>query len=160
VFSFFRAFVILFWSPPMTRTLSYAFLPIALIGTFAISPAADQEGPADLVLRNGKIVTVDDRNPVVEALAARGGKIVAVGSGEKIAKLIGAKTQVIDLNGQMAMPGFIESHGHFTGLGRSMMMLDLTVAKSWDDIIAQVEAAVKKTPEGEWIVGRGWHQEK
>ena len=100
------------------------------------------------------------RNPVAEALAARGGKVVAVGSAVDIAKLIGPKTQVIDLKGQMAMPGFIESHGHFTGLGQSKMMLDLTTAKTWDDIIAQVEEAAKKTPEGEWIVGRGWHQDK
>jgi predicted amidohydrolase YtcJ len=119
-----------------------------------------QQEPADLVLRNGKIVTVDERNPVAESLAARGGKIVAVGSAVDIAKLIGPKTQVIDLKGQMAMPGFIESHGHFTGLGQSKMMLDLTTAKTWDEIIAHVEEAAKKTPEGEWIVGRGWHQDK
>ncbi len=117
------------------------------------------EPPADLVLRNGKIVTVDDRQPVAQALAARGDKIVAVGSEDKIAKLIGDKTKVIDLKGQLAIPGFIESHGHFVGLGRTKMMLDLTKAKSWDDIIAQVEAAAKKMPEGQWILGRGWHQE-
>jgi predicted amidohydrolase YtcJ len=133
-------------------------LPTVLIATLAL--ATDQEPPATLVLRNGKIVTVDDRNPIVQALAARDGKIVAVGTEEQIAKLIGPKTEVIDLKGQMAMPGFIESHGHFTGLGRSKMMLDLTVPKTWDDIIAQVAEAAKKTPEGEWIVGRGWHQDK
>jgi predicted amidohydrolase YtcJ len=142
-----------------------AFLFAVMIAPLAFAPAlgtdADpQEEPADLVLHNGKIVTVDDRNPVVEALGARAGKIVAVGGKEKIGKLIGPKTKVIDLEGQMAMPGFIESHGHFTSLGQSKMMLDLTVAKTWDDIIAMVEAAVKNTPDGEWIVGRGWHQDK
>jgi hypothetical protein len=133
-----------------------------LAGLLAIAPLDSGAGgpPADLVLRNGKIVTMDERQPTAQALAIRGDKIVAVGSNEQIAKLIGDKTQVIDLKGQLAIPGFIESHGHFLGLGQSRMMLDLKDAKSWEDIIAQVEAAVKKTPPGQWIVGRGWHQEK
>ncbi len=134
-----------------------------LVPTPAAGPNENGSGAqesADLVLRNGKIVTVDEKPPVVQALAARGGKIVAVGTDDSIAKLIGEKTKVIDLKGQMAMPGFIESHGHFTGLGRSKMMLDLTVAKTWDDIVAMVQAAAKTTPPGQWIVGRGWHQEK
>lgn len=115
--------------------------------------------PAELVLRGGKIVTLDERQPVAEALAARGQKIVAVGTNDQVAKLVGDKTKVIDLQGRLAIPGFIESHGHFVGLGRAKMMLDLTTAKSWDDIVAQVAAAAKKTPEGTWILGRGWHQE-
>src|SRR5262245_8493241 len=89
------------------------------------------EAPADLVLKNGKIVTLDDRKPVAEALAARRGRIVAVGSNEEVAKLAGPKTNVIDLDGKFAMPGFIEGHGHFTSLGQTKMELDLRKAKSW-----------------------------
>src|SRR3954453_10438774 len=115
-----------------------AFATVLLMAWLGYTPPTrreedTQQEPADLVLRGGKIYTVDDKNPVVKALAARGGKIIAVGSDEEMAKLIGPKTKVIELNGQMAMPGFIESHGHFTGLGRSKMMLDLTKAKTWDD---------------------------
>lgn len=127
-----------------------------------LSPAVIRaaEAPADLVLRHGKVVTVDDRNPVAQALAARGGRIVAVGSDEVVGKLIGDKTHVINLAGRLAIPGFIEGHGHFVGLGQSKMVLDLRQAKTWDDIIRQVEEAAKTKPAGEWIIGRGWHQEK
>src|SRR5690606_32268035 len=107
------------------------------------------EPPADLVLRGGKIVTMDQRMPSAEALAVRGDRIVAAGNIKEIDKLIGKRTRVIDLKGKLAIPGFIESHGHFVSLGRQKMMLDLRAAKSWDDIIRQVEEAAKKTPPGE-----------
>ncbi|MCI0637939.1 MAG: amidohydrolase [Gemmataceae bacterium] len=137
-----------------------AMFLVSLVGVLCHSSAVHAGEPAaDLVLRGGKIVTMDDRQPVAQALAARGQKIVAVGANDEIAKLVGDKTNVIDLKGQLAIPGFIESHGHFVGLGRAKMMLDHTKAKSWDDIIAQVAAAAKTTPEGQWILGRGWHQE-
>jgi predicted amidohydrolase YtcJ len=123
-------------------------------------PPPAEQGPADLVLHNGKIVTIDERTPTAEALAARGDRIIAVGGNAVVKKLIGQQTKVIDLQGKLAIPGFIEGHGHFTGLGHSRMMLDLTTAKTWDDIIQQVAAAARKTPEGQWITGRGWHQEK
>src|SRR5580658_6199623 len=70
--------------------------------------------PADLVLRNGKIVTVEASVPEVQALAARGGKIVAVGTNEQMLAYVGSATKVIDLGGRLAIPGFIEGHGHFT----------------------------------------------
>ncbi len=60
----------------------------------------------------------------------------------------------------MAVPGFIDSHGHYMGLGESKMILDLTRARTWDDIVAMVAAAAARSEPGEWIQGRGWHQEK
>jgi predicted amidohydrolase YtcJ len=74
---------------------------------------------ADLVLRNGKIVTLDAAQPQVEAIAITSGKIVAVGSNAQITRQITPTTKVIDLNGHLAIPGFIEGHGHFMGLGES-----------------------------------------
>ena len=115
---------------------------------------------ADLVLRNGKVVTLDAAKPQVEAIAITAGKIVAVGSNAQIAREIQPSTKVIDLNGRLAIPGFIEGHGHFMGLGESKMMLNLRDAKNWDQIVAMVAAAAKEAKPGEWIVGRGWHQEK
>ena len=115
---------------------------------------------ADLVLRNGKIVTLDAAQPQAEAIAITSGKIVAVGSNAQMARQITAATKVIDLNGHLAIPGFIEGHGHFMGLGESKMMLNLRDAKNWDQIVAMVAAAAKEAKPGEWIVGRGWHQEK
>jgi hypothetical protein len=119
-----------------------------------------QSARADLVLLHGTIITVDSQKPRAEALAVRGDKIVAVGTDAEIQKLVGPATKVLDLNGRLAMPGFIEGHGHYTGLGESKLVLDLTKAKTWDDIVAQVEAAVKTSPAGSLIEGRGLHQEK
>jgi hypothetical protein len=118
------------------------------------------EPPADLVLTHGRIVTVDKRAPAAEALAVRGDRILAVGTAAEIGRLIGKSTRVIDLQGQLAIPGFIDSHAHFTGIGEARLELDLTRARNWDEIVDMVAAAVKSAKPGEWIRGRGWHQEK
>jgi predicted amidohydrolase YtcJ len=115
---------------------------------------------ADLVLMNGKIVTVDDAIPEVQALAVSGDRIVAVGSNEEIKPYITPKTEVIDLEGKLAIPGFIDAHGHFTSLGRSKMVLNFMNIENWDKVVAMTKEAVKKAKPGEWIFGRGWHQEK
>lgn len=116
--------------------------------------------PADLVLHHGKIVTLDDAVPQAQAIAVRGGKIVAVGSDAEMEPLIGESTEVIDLEGKLVVPGFIEGHGHFMGLGSAKMRLDLTRVRNWDEIVSMVAQAAGSTAEGEWILGRGWHQEK
>jgi predicted amidohydrolase YtcJ len=116
--------------------------------------------PADLVLTNGKIVTVEETVPVAEALAVAGDRIVAVGTARKIRPYIGKSTRVIDLQGQTAFPGFIDSHAHFTGVGDARMILDLTKARNWDEVVALVAEAARQAKPGEWIRGRGWHQEK
>src|SRR6186713_159634 len=122
--------------------------------------AAPQGGPADLILRNGRFVTLDEKTPQAQALASRNGRIVAIGSDADIARLAGPGTQTIDLNGQFAMPGFIEGHGHFTGIGQAKLGLELLNTKSWEEILSLVAQAVEKARPGQWIVGRGWHQEK
>ncbi len=116
--------------------------------------------PADLVLRNGKIVTLEQSAPEVQGLAARGGRIIAVGSNKAVDALVGPSTRVINLNQRLAIPGFIEGHGHFTELGASKMMLDLGGAKNWDDIVAMVAAAAREAKPGTWILGSGFHQAK
>ena len=116
--------------------------------------------PADLVLRNGKIVTMNTKSPAVQALAVRGDRITALGSNGDAQAWIGPQTKVIDLHGMLAIPGFIEGHGHFTGLGEFRMGLDLREAGTWDDIVAQVGRAAKQAKPGEWIIGRGFHQSK
>src|SRR4051812_38472219 len=116
--------------------------------------------PADLVLRNGKIVTMNPAAPTAQAIAVRGDRIAALGPDSAAASWTGPNTKVIDLHGQLAIPGFIEGHGHFTGVGEFRMGLDLREARTWDDIVSQVDRAVKQAKPGQWIVGRGWHQSK
>lgn len=137
-----------------TMLLATAAL-LAPCGAFAA-----QQRPADLVLLHGRIVTEDSTHPEAQALAVSGDTVVAVGTDAAIRRYAGRTTRVIDLRGAMAMPGFIESHGHFLGLGESKMQLDLTKAASWDDIVRLVAAAVRTAAPGAWILGRGWHQEK
>ena len=85
----------------------------------ACAPQATPPEPADLVLRHGRLVTMDREHPEAQALAARGGRIVFVGPDAGAAPFIGPGTTTIDLEGQLAVPGFIEAHGHFVGLGET-----------------------------------------
>jgi len=133
-------------------------LSILIIGLFI--SALQKSKKADLILMNGKIVTVDDAKPEVQALAVGEGRIIAVGNNEEIKPYITQKTKVIDLEGKLAIPGFIDAHGHFTSLGRSKMVLDFMEVKNWGKVVEMTKEAVKKAKPGEWILGRGWHQEK
>jgi len=127
---------------------------------FILAACGPKVEPADMVLHNGKIATVDPAKPEAQAIAIRGDVIAAVGSEKEIEPYIGPATKVIDLGGMLAVPGLIESHGHFTGLGETKLELDLTRAANWDDIVAMVAEAVTKAKPGDYILGRGWHQEK
>jgi predicted amidohydrolase YtcJ len=112
------------------------------------------------VLTGGRIVTLDERAPEVQAIAARDGRVVALGSGQDVRAYIGPSTRVIDLHGMCAMPGFIEGHGHFVGIGEEQQNLELSDTASWDEVVGKVAQAVARSKPGAWIVGRGWHQEK
>lgn len=126
----------------------------------ACADAGDNPEPADLVLRGGRVATVDADNAVVEAVAVRGAWIAAVGADEDVAALIGPDTEVIELDGRLVVPGFIEGHGHYMSLGNAKTILDLNDAPNWAAIVAMVAEAVASAEPGEWIRGRGWHQEK
>jgi len=135
---------------------------VLLAGAFALVAgcAAEPEVSADLVLRNGKVVTVDPAVPDGEAIAVQGDKVLAVGSDAEIAQYIGSGTKVINLEGQLAIPGFIEAHGHFLGVGDAKMQLDLMSVANWDEVVGMVEYAASDVAPGALIRGRGWHQEK
>ncbi len=122
--------------------------------------ATPSVAPADLVLRGGTVATVDPELGNAEAIAVNGYLITAVGSNDDIAAYIGPETEVIELNGRFAMPGFIEGHGHYMGLGRSKQILDLRNVQNWAEVVSMVAGAVDKAQPGEWIFGRGWHQDK
>lgn len=113
---------------------------------------------ADLVIFNGAIYTVNEANDRVSAVAVKNGKILAVGDAAQ--DLIGAETKKIDLNGRVCYPGFIEGHAHIMGIGDNLVNIDLMGTKSYDEIIEAVKQRAAKTPKGEWVLGRGWHQDK
>jgi predicted amidohydrolase YtcJ len=141
------------------RRLIPAIAGLAALVVLAAPPALGQQ-TADLVLRGGKIVTMDDTNPQAQALAVIGDRVVAVGSDAQINGYVGSGTRVIDLGGRLAIPGFIEGHGHFMGIGGAKLILDLMTPTSWEEIVQMVADAAAETEPGEWIEGRGWHQEK
>jgi predicted amidohydrolase YtcJ len=85
---------------------------------------------------------------------------LALGQDDEIKKMATKSTQLIDLQGNFAMPGFIEGHGHFNGLGRSLKNLNLLYSKNWDEIVAQAAPKIQAAAPGSWVEGRGWHQEK
>jgi predicted amidohydrolase YtcJ len=115
---------------------------------------------ADLVLLNGQIYTVENPNAIQQAIAIKKDKILKVGSDSDLEINITEKTTVIDLDGKTVVPGFIDSHAHFMNLGHLKLILDLNETKNWSDILDMVQAAVENTKPGDWIEGRGWHQEK
>ncbi|MEM6646211.1 MAG: amidohydrolase [Bacteroidota bacterium] len=144
---------------PTTRFLLSAACCWLLLLSACDRPAPDAL-VADLVLTNGKIVTVDSLLPEAQAIAVKGDVILALGTSDAIAEYVGAGTEVIDLGGQLAIPGLIEGHAHFMGMGKSRMILDLRTASTWQDIVDMVGEAAEGSEPGEWIEGRGWHQEK
>ena len=144
---------------PHRRLSRPTFVVLVVLAVGGLSGCVKKQ-PADLVLTNGKIITLEEIAPTAEALAVAGDRIVAVGTAKKIKPFIGTSTRVIDLQGQTAIPGFIDSHAHFTGVGEARMILDLTRAKNWDEIVSIVAEAARNSKPGEWIRGRGWHQEK
>jgi len=111
---------------------------------------------ADLVLKNGKIVTIDKNNSEVEALAVIGDKIMSLGTSEDIEKYIGNKTKVIDLKGKLAIPGFIDAHTHFASGGRSLKILNFRGVDSIEEIQKKIKEKVEELPDGAVIYGRGY----
>lgn len=144
----------------MNRTLAAALVATSLASTLACTGPTPRAEPADLVLTSGRLVTLDPARPEASALAARGGRIVAVGDDAEIGALVGPATRVVDLAGRLAVPGLIEGHGHFASIGRAARILKLAPYATWDEIVSAVAEAAAKARPGEWIVGRGWHQEK
>lgn len=113
---------------------------------------------ADLILHNGKIATVDEAFNIEEAVAVRRGKIIFVGSDSEITTFRGPKTESIDLQGQLVLPGLIDAHGHISSLGMLEERLDFRGTTSYQQIIDMVANKVKAVAPGEWILGDGWDQ--
>ncbi len=124
----------------------------------AAAPLSAQQQPADLVVTNGRIYTADGARPVVDAMAIRAGRVVFVGDRAGARALTGANTRTLDLQGRTVIPGMTDAHAHVTGLGQSLLNVDLVGTTSYEQVIAKVVERARNTPKGEWIIGRGWDQ--
>ncbi|MFN7793839.1 MAG: amidohydrolase, partial [Cyclobacteriaceae bacterium] len=134
-------------------------LTLFLIAT-VFAGCAEKKTPADLIIRGGTIYTMNAQQPEVEAVAVAGGKIIYAGDADGVTEFDGEKTNSIDLKGRTLTPGLIEGHGHFMGLGYNELDLDLMNVKSYEEMVEKVKLAVAKAEPGQWIIGRGWHQDK
>jgi len=133
-----------------------ALLLVAVAAAFGFSPAHTKVQLADLVLKNGNIYTVNDRQPHAQAVAVKGDRIIFVGSNNEAQKYVGNKTRVIDLKGETVLPGLTDAHHHLEGVGFREMTLNLEGVSSLDEFLARVKARVDQAKPGEWITGRGW----
>jgi hypothetical protein len=123
-----------------------------------IAPRPAAGAPAELVVTNARIYTVDAGRPVAQALAARGGRLLFVGDARGALALRGPATRVVDLGGRTVLPGMVDAHGHLLGLGLGLRDVDLVGTRSYDDVVARVAARARQVPRGTWILGRGWDQ--
>ncbi len=141
----------------MSRVSTIA-LVLAVTGLVFVS--CEKKEPADTVILGGTIYTVDSENPRAEAVVVNDGIIEYAGKASQARLYIGDNTDVIDLKGQTMTPGFIEGHAHIMGVGYNEMNLDLMDVKSYAELVDRVREAARKAPPGQWILGRGWHQDK
>ncbi len=116
--------------------------------------------PADLVLLNGNILTLNPAQPNAQAIAIEQEKIAFVGSTAAVKTLVGKKTKIIDLDGRAVVPGFIDTHIHLTDYGQVLTWLDLTDLESIKQMQTRLAARVEHTPKGKWILGRGWDENR
>lgn len=139
----------------MSRSLPFALL-LAARALGAQLPAGG--GPADLIVTNARIYTVDPNRPVVDAMAVRGGRVTFTGPSALALSMRGAGTEVVDLGGRTVIPGMIDAHVHLPGLGQSLRTVDLRGTTSFDEVISRVVARAATSPPGTWILGRAWDQ--
>jgi hypothetical protein len=136
-----------------------SFLSIFIALAMSWLGCGKKQESADVALINGLIYTVDEKRPVAQALAIVGDRIVFVGKNSDAKKWIGDTTQVIDLGGKTVVPGFIDSHYQFQGVGRRAYDLNLDGCKSIEEFLSRIKNWTRTKAIGEWITGRGWMEE-
>ncbi len=133
-----------------------ALLLTGLLSVAAFFQKPEKPEPADLVLKNGLVYTLNDDQPRAEAVAVRYGQIVFIGSTADAKKYEAKTTRVVDLKGKVVVPGLADAHYHFAGVGYREMNLNLEGTTSLADFLAKVKARVAQAQPGEWVTGRGW----
>lgn len=142
----------------MFRTKIASFLLIVTMGIWSCNTVPGDV--ADTIIINASVYTVDEGLPEAEAIAMKAGRIMYVGTNDSANLWKGEKTEVIDAAGSFVMPGIIEGHGHIHGLGDFLRDINLMTVANWDEALYRLDSAIKLAKPGDWIIGRGWHQEK
>ena len=127
-----------------------------LAGLLLSRSGGAQQGPADLVFRNARVYTANDKSPRAEAVAVKADKIIYVGKNDGADRLVGPATKVIDLKGATLLPGLSDAHMHLSGVGAREMTLNLEGTNTLEDFLEKVKARVDQSRAGQWVTGRGW----
>lgn len=136
---------------------SILLVPLFTILSLSMVMSCKKKIPADLIVYNGSIYTVNDSFEISEAFAVREGRFIAVGTNEEILNSYEAGEN-IDLKGAFAYPGFIDAHAHFYGYGLGLQVADLTGSASPEELIERVISHRESHLDQVWILGRGWDQ--
>jgi predicted amidohydrolase YtcJ len=143
------------WKAAPTSFVAWAWMVIP-------SLSAQQTPYANLVLRGGKVITVDNQERIAEAVAVSANRIMAIGSNQEISRLAGPQTKIIELDGRAVLPGFIDAHSHVEGLAESehlMVPIQAPPLKGAAEIIAKIKERAAHTPPGTWIVAQGTYNQ-
>src|SRR5258705_1149449 len=131
-------------------------LILSLLLSVAFVPSAPTPASADVVFINGNVYTANEKQPRAEAVAAKGDRIIFVGSNAAAKNYEGPATRIVDLHGATTLPGMADAHQHLEGVGFREMTLNLEGITNLQDFLAKVKARVDQAKPGEWVTGRGW----
>jgi predicted amidohydrolase YtcJ len=134
-----------------------ALSALSISGCGVVSQAPNPAVPADTILYGGKVVTLDQRSSVAQAVALRDGRFVAVGGDAEVRKLAGPATRMIDLGGRTVIPGLNDTHTHFKAAGLALYTVNLRGAKSVAEALEAIRAFAARKKPGEWVIGGAWH---
>jgi predicted amidohydrolase YtcJ len=143
--------------------LSACYAVIALFATAQPSVLGGQvatarPAPADFIVVNAKVYTVDQSRPIVSAFAVRNGRFIFAGSEVEARALAGPRTRIVDAKKATIIPGMVDAHAHLRGLGSSLHTVNLAGSKTYGEVIARTVERAKTMKPGEWVLGRGWDQ--
>ena len=129
---------------------------LALLGTMLVGAATPPQEPADLIMFDGVVWTVDANRPRAEAVAVRGDRIVRVGRDREVLALKGPGTRLIDLDGKMLLPGFIDAHTHLGNAVDAFFELRLNGIDDEATLLRLIRDRAERVPDQYWITGGDW----
>lgn len=129
----------------------------SVLSAILLFASCNNSNTADTIIHHAKIYTVDTAFSIAEAMVVKDGKIVAIGKNEDILKAYSAK-EIINANGKIIYPGFIDAHAHFLGYGKGLFEVNLFGCQSWQEVLNKIETFAKTADTTKWLIGRGWDQ--